>query len=43
MEKEFEVRLFAIVMGLLLALGPITAAAQDIKFGKGAFDANFPD
>ena len=34
-------KLVAILIGLSLALGPITAAAQDIKFGKGAFDANF--
>ncbi|MEE3328003.1 MAG: hypothetical protein VX252_11765 [Myxococcota bacterium] len=30
-----------LAMALLLSLAPMTVAAQEIKFGQGAFEANF--
>ena len=34
-------RIAALFVGLLLATAPMTVSAQEIKFGKGAFEANF--
>ncbi|MEO1935372.1 MAG: hypothetical protein ABGX04_11380 [Myxococcales bacterium] len=34
-------RISALFVGLVLVLAPLAATAQEIKFGKGAFDANF--
>ncbi len=34
-------RISALFVGLVLVLAPLAATAQEIKFWKGAFDANF--
>ena len=34
-------RIAALFVGLLLAIAPIAVSAQEIKFGEGAFEANF--
>jgi len=33
-------KIAGMMMGLVLGFAPMTVAAQDVKFGKGAFEAN---
>ena len=40
-EKESDMKIAILAMTLLLSLAPMTVEAQEIKFGEGAFEANF--